>query len=66
MAVRDDPSFALARERRALIYLLQGRDEDAWQGSQRLAAYVDRMAVDAASVGTARSSYLPGASLSKL
>ncbi|MCZ2151162.1 MAG: winged helix-turn-helix domain-containing protein [Bryobacterales bacterium] len=29
--VRDDPSFALARERRALIYLLQRRDEDAWQ-----------------------------------
>ncbi|MCC6368268.1 MAG: winged helix-turn-helix domain-containing protein [Bryobacterales bacterium] len=35
-AVRDDPSFALARERRALIFLLQGRDEDAWQEAMTL------------------------------
>jgi DNA-binding winged helix-turn-helix (wHTH) protein/TolB-like protein len=28
---REDPSFALARERIAFTYLIQGRDQDAWR-----------------------------------
>lgn len=33
---REDPSFALARERMAFTYLIQGRDEDAWREAMSL------------------------------
>ncbi len=33
---REGPSFALARERMAFTYLIQGRDEDAWREAMSL------------------------------
>jgi Tfp pilus assembly protein PilF len=33
---REDPSFALARERMAFTYLIQGREEDAWREAMSL------------------------------
>ena len=38
---RDDPSFAVARERLALTYLMQGRDEDAWREALSLPECAD-------------------------
>jgi DNA-binding winged helix-turn-helix (wHTH) protein/TolB-like protein/Tfp pilus assembly protein PilF len=35
-AARQDPSFALARERIAFTFLMQGRDEDAWREAMKL------------------------------
>ena len=33
---RDDPSFAVARERMAFTYMIQDRDEDAWREAMTL------------------------------
>ena len=33
---QDDPTFALARERMAFVYMMQGRDEDAWREAMTL------------------------------
>ncbi|HLG97084.1 MAG TPA: winged helix-turn-helix domain-containing protein [Bryobacteraceae bacterium] len=33
---REDPSFALVRERMAYTYMVQGREEEAWQEAMRL------------------------------
>ena len=35
-ASREDPSFALARERMAFTHLIQGREEDAWREAMSL------------------------------
>jgi TolB-like protein/Flp pilus assembly protein TadD len=55
-AVRDVPSFALARERRALIYLFQGRDEEAWQEAMTL----PECATDASTCRQMWAAWLPG------